>query len=150
MKEKHVAGWITTAMIIIVSLLYFPHLWFQIKTEEFHRHIFAINGNVQIQIHSYQKDVQTELTTQRDKNVVLSAMKREVEFDEPLFYRLPLQIKGEHEIYEVDIADISNGRHWIFYIGDNTDYNYLFCGNYFNAGLAVSEELLDILDETTG
>lgn len=149
MKEKHIAGRISAALVIIVGLLSFPYAWFHIKVDEFIEHEFDINGNIEIRISAYQKATEKELTTQRDKNVIISALKREVEYRGPLFYRLPFQMKGQHEIYEVWIRDYTNGGHWILYIGDNEEYSYLLCGDDFNAGLEVNEDLMDILDEYT-
>ena len=35
MKEKHIAGWITAALIIIVGVCSFPYVWFDTKVDEF-------------------------------------------------------------------------------------------------------------------
>ena len=50
MKEKHIAGRISAALVIIVGLLSFPYAWFHIKVDEFMEHEFDINGNIEIRV----------------------------------------------------------------------------------------------------
>ncbi len=150
MKEKHIAGWITAALILIVGALSFPYVWFKIEAKDFTEHKFPSAENVRISIDAYQKDTETELADRRSKNVVLSALRRELEYTGPLWYTTPMQIRGEDEIYCIRIYDqTGNGGSWRMYVSDNSQHNYLHCGEVFNAKFAVSTELLQILNEYT-
>ncbi len=147
MKEKHIAGWITTALIIIVGVLSFPYVWFQVEANEFLEHKFVVYGDVDVEIHDYQQDRVKELSDRRSKNIALSALQRELEYSGPLFYTVPKQLRGDHEIYEVRISDYTNGGHWLVYIGDVPEYNYIASGDDFSPGFAVNTELLEIFRE---
>ena len=144
MKDKHLAGWITALLIIVVGIASFPDVWFGMKVDEFIYHSFDTRGNVRVEINAYHKDKNVVLETERDKNVVLSAMKREMNCTGTHWYRYPIEIGGQHRVYEITADD------WIVYMADDADWCYMYCGDLFNAKLEVSEELLQILDEYTG
>ena len=150
MKEKHIAGWITTALVIIVGLMSFPYVWFQIEVDEFQEHKFIPGQSVRICIDDYKNDTEIEIISRRDKNVVLSALQNELDYAGPLWYRTPFQIKGEYEIYCIRIDDYSeNSGSWNLYVSDNPRHNFLNCGENFNARFAVNSSVLEVLREYT-
>ncbi|MBR5520910.1 MAG: hypothetical protein IKU54_02840 [Oscillospiraceae bacterium] len=149
MKEKHIAGHITAALIIIVGLLSFPYVWFQVKADEFLKHDFPAVENVRINIDNYQLDRDVELTDRRSKNIVINALHNYLEYDGPLYYHEPLQRNGEHQIYCVNISYCVDGHSgdWIIYAGDAPEYNYIYSGGNFDAKFEANNQLLDIMSE---
>lgn len=150
MKEKHIAGWITTALIIIVGVLSFPYVWFQVEADEFLEHKFYPGKEIMVKIDSYRTDAEVSLETRRDKNAVISALQRELEYTGPLWYRTPFRTVGEDEIYCIRVNDFSeDGGSWMLYISNNPVYSFLDCSDAFGAKLTASDELLEILREYT-
>ena len=149
MKEKHIAGHITAALIVIVGLLSFPYVWFQVKADEFLEHDFPAVETVRINIDNYQLDKDVELTDRRSKNIVINAFMNNWEYDGPLYYHVPMQRCGEHEIYCVRIS-YHDGEHsgsWVIYAGDIPEYNYISGGGNFDAKFKLNHHLLDTLNE---
>lgn len=152
MKEKHIAGWITAALVIAVGVLSFPYVWFHSQVSDLTEHKFSSTENVIIFIDAYHKDTDMELTDRRSKNVVISALQRELEYTGPLWYRTHFRTVGEDEIYCIRVSDFSeDGGSWRIYISNNPLYSFLDCSDVFGAKLTAGGELLEILREyTTG
>ena len=149
-NEKHIAGWITTALIIIVAVLSFPFAWFKIEADEFLQHSFYPDRDIMVRIEAYKTDTEVELETSRDKNTVLLAIQREARYTGPLWYRTPFRTVGEDEIYCIRVNDFSEaGGSWGIYISNNPLYSFLDCSDVFGAKLIASNELLEILREYT-